>query len=54
MANFEGYSLEFVKNFDHLIGVKGGDCSGKSVSRCDPAVACDEEAHGPPAESVRL
>ena len=21
----------------HLIGVKGGDSSGKSVSRCDPA-----------------
>jgi len=28
--------LNFVKNFDNLIGVKGGDSSGKSVSRCDP------------------
>jgi len=49
----ELYSFEFGKNFGHLIGVKGGDSSGKSVSRCDPARACDEEAHGPPAESVR-
>jgi len=37
-----------------LIVVKGGDSSGKSVARWDPAVACDEEAHGPPAESDRL
>jgi len=28
--------------------------SGKSESKWDPARACDEEAHGPPAESVRL
>ena len=33
----EVYSFEFVKNFGHLIGVKGGDSGGKSVSRCDPA-----------------
>jgi len=51
---FEVYSFEFVKNFSHLIGVKGGDSSGKSVSRCDPAESsANEEAHGPPAESVR-
>ncbi len=31
------YFNEFVKNFFHLIGVKGGDSGGKSVSRCDPA-----------------
>ncbi len=34
---FEGYSIDFFKNFGHLIGVKGGDSAGKSVSRCDPA-----------------
>ena len=34
---FELYSLEFVKNTANLIGVKGGDSSGKSESRCDPA-----------------
>ena len=51
---FEGYSFEFVKSFGYLIGVKGGDSSGKSVSKCDPAVSeAHEEAHGPPAESVR-
>ena len=51
---FEVYSFKFVKNFDHLIGVKGGDSSEKSVSRCDPAESvANEEAHGPPAESVR-
>jgi hypothetical protein len=67
----EGDSFEFVKNFGHLIGVKGGDSGGKSVSRCDPAESerivhnsfatsnrrsiffKREEAHGPPAESVR-
>ena len=51
---FEVYSFEFVKNFGSLIGVKGGDSSGKSVSRCDPAESvANEEAHGPPVESVR-
>jgi len=51
---FKAYFLEFVKNFDHSIGGKGGDSSGKSVSRCDPTVSVEnEEAHGPPAESVR-
>jgi hypothetical protein len=51
---FEVYYFEFVKNFGKLIGVKGGDSSGKSVSRCDPAESnANEEAHGPPAESVR-
>jgi len=51
---FEVYSFGFVKNFGHLIGVEGGDSSGKSGSRCDPAVSvANEEAHGPPAESVR-
>ena len=33
----EGDSFGFVKNFGHLIGVKGCDSGGKSVSRCDPA-----------------
>ena len=33
----EVYFFEFGKNFCHLIGVKGGDSGGKSVSRCDPA-----------------
>jgi len=37
-----------------MIVVKGDDSSGKCVSRWDPAVACDEETHGPPGESVRL
>jgi len=32
----EMYSFEFVKNFGHLIEVKGGDSGGKSVSKCDP------------------
>ena len=32
----EVYSFDFDKNFSHLIGVKGGDSGGKSVSRCDP------------------
>jgi hypothetical protein len=42
------YSIEFGKN-DHLIGVKGGDSCGKSVSRCDPAGSvANEEAHRPP------
>ena len=51
----EVYSYEFVYNFGHLIGVKGGDSSGESVSWCDPAESeANEEAHGPPAESVRL
>jgi hypothetical protein len=51
----EVYSFELVKNFGHLIGVKGGDSDGKSVSRCDPAESeANEEAHGPPVESVRL
>jgi hypothetical protein len=51
---FEVYSFAFVKNFCHLIGVKSGDSGGKSVSRCDPAESeANEEAHGPPAESVR-
>jgi len=50
----EEYVLEFVKNFVHLIGVKGGDSGGKSVSRCDPTESkANEEAHGPPAESFR-
>ena len=49
----EVYSFGFGKNFFHLIGVKGGDSSGKSVSRCDPTVSfAIEEANGPPAESV--
>jgi len=52
---FDGYSLGFVKIINYLIEVKGGDSCGKSVSRCDPAVSkANEEAHGPPAESVRL
>ena len=34
---FEGYSFGFVMDFANLIGVKGGDSIGKSVSRCDPA-----------------
>ena len=39
----------------NMIVVKGGDSSGKSVSRCDPTESeANEEAHGPPAESVRL
>jgi len=38
----------------YLIEVKGGDSGGKRVSKCDPAVrVTNEEAHGPPAESVR-
>jgi len=38
-----------------LIGVKDGDSSGKSVTRCDPTESkANEEAHGPPAESARL
>jgi len=50
----EVYPFKFVVIFSHLIGVEGGDSSGKSVSRCDPAVSvANEEAHGPPAESVR-
>ena len=52
---FELYAFDFVKNFSNLIGVKGGDSSGKSVSMCDPTeTEANEEAHGPPAESVRL
>jgi hypothetical protein len=50
---FKVYSFEWIKNFSNLIEVEGGDSSGKSVSRCDPTGACDEEANGPPAESVR-
>jgi hypothetical protein len=39
----------------NMIVVKGGDSSEKSVSRCDPTESeANEEAHGPPAESVRL
>jgi len=46
--------LNLSEIFCHLIGVKVGDSGGKSVSRCDPAVSlANEEAHGPPAESVR-
>lgn len=49
---FKGYSFEFFKNFIHLIGVKGGDSSGKSVSMCDPTErVANEEARGPPAET---
>jgi len=42
----------FVRNFGHLIGVKGGDSGGKSVSRCDPTESeANEEAHGPPRKA---
>jgi hypothetical protein len=38
-----------------MIVVEGGDSSGISVSKLDPAVSiANEEASGPPAESVRL
>ena len=40
---FKEYTFGFVKNFDNLIGVKGGDSSGKSVSRCDPAESVANE-----------
>jgi len=50
----EYVNFEFNKNYGHLIEVNGGDSSGKSVSRCDPAKSeANEEAHGPPPESVR-
>ena len=39
----EVYSFEFVKNFGHSIGVKGGDSCGNSVSRCDPAESVANE-----------
>jgi len=37
-----------------LIGAEGGDSCGKSGSTWDPQERSDEEAHGPPAERVRL
>ena len=39
----EVYSFEFFKNFGHLIRVKGGDSSGKSVSKYDPTESVANE-----------
>ena len=36
LSIFKLYAFEFVMSLGYLIEVKGGDSSGKSVSRCDP------------------
>ena len=53
LIDYMGFFRRHLNSNRYMIVVVGGDSSGKSVSRCDPAGVCDEEAHGPPAESVR-
>ena len=49
---FEAYSFEFVKDFGNLIGAKVGEKHVLLRLLVAESVA-NEEAHGPPVESVR-